>query len=538
MKASPGFLLHLPILRHPTLGVEALFGKGNIHTFPHFTVIERGCQFASNNDCSLLLFGSAYDEESKQSVDPQRLIARFDPLHGLDKITGPFLLFVYFPSRNLLYFKRGRYGGPELFWHEGREGLLFSTSCKPLLRSGLVSISPDLTAIAQFASLGAFCFDTSPFKGIYQLEAGRLAEINLFHQMKITNPHPLSVHFRNQQLGVASSAEIGNHFDQIIQSSLHGYEQFKPFEGIPSEQDPLKCMIDAVWETELPMGCYDTPSVVDFLFQAKKERFPIAFMTSIKDFLETALLPLPHSEGALSKIIPLQSLHKLLMRWAPSYELHRLRKEQLRDPNIQIFNELLFLPPQLVNKITPELAHLFEPDLLLHRFTPEAQFTSPRALRLYMSFKIRALCGTVPYFSRLARRFEVEYAYPLLNNEMVRFIAGLTKETWNCPELLVWLSNHAPRKPENTVKTPCFPVTMLRQFLQHGILIQSGLLIPGWEKQIPLQYIPRVSWMLFLLELWFRLFMEGTCSQDQPKRVLDQMKAQLLSFGDKSSGSR
>lgn len=529
MKATPGFLLHLPLMGHTTLGVEAIFGKGKIYAHNHFTLIERGCQFVSNDQGSALLFGTAHDEETKKPVDPITLLQRFDPLYGLEKITGPFLLFIYYPKRRLLFFKRGRYGGPELFWHEGREGLLLSTSCKPLLRSKLVTISPNLTAISQFASLGSFCFDMTPFAGIYQLEAGRLLEINLLHQMKITNPHPLSSHFRNQQLGMSSSDEIGTHFDQIIQHSLSGYEQFRPFEALPSKHDPLKCMIDAVWETELPMGCYDTPSAVEFLFKAKRERFQVAFMTSIKDFLDTALLPLPkQTHPTTSHSSLLQALHKLVMRWAPSYELHRLRKEQLQDPHIALFDELLFVPPSLVKKITPELGHLFAPDLLLHRFTPDAQFTSPRALRLYMSFKIRALCGTVPYFSRLARHFDVEFAYPLLNNEMVRFIAGLTKEVWNCPELLVWLSKRLPSKPETTVKTACLPIYTLRKFLEKGILVQSGLLRPNWGEIVPQQYIPRTSWMLFLLELWFRLFMEGNCSEEQPRRVLDQMRAHLL----------
>ena len=102
----------------------------------------------------------------------------------LDELRGMFALALWDGKRRRLVLARDRFGKKPLFYHAGRDGLVFASELGALLASGRFQARPDIDAIDSFLSLQYVPSPSTAFEGVRKLPAGNrlVCEAGIIHE--------------------------------------------------------------------------------------------------------------------------------------------------------------------------------------------------------------------------------------------------------------------------------------------------------------------------------------------------------------------
>ncbi len=93
----------------------------------------------------------------------------------LDRLRGMFALALWDARRERLVLARDRFGKKPLFYHVGKEGLVFASELGALAASGHFERRPNLDAIDAFLCLQYVPSPSTAFEGVHKLPAGAVS---------------------------------------------------------------------------------------------------------------------------------------------------------------------------------------------------------------------------------------------------------------------------------------------------------------------------------------------------------------------------
>ncbi len=179
------------LLRHRGPDEGALYCKGNVglgHRRLSIIDLSGGKQPMSTEDGSLTVVfnGEIYnfpELREELSAKGYRFLNKSDTevlLHGyhawgddlLRRLNGMFAFALWDAKRNRLLAARDRLGKKPFYWHLGKDGFLFSSEMKSLLKEPAVSREVDPEAVDKFFSYGYVPAPLTIFKSVSKLRPG------------------------------------------------------------------------------------------------------------------------------------------------------------------------------------------------------------------------------------------------------------------------------------------------------------------------------------------------------------------------------
>ena len=150
-------------------GAIAVVVNGEIYNFQELRkdLESKGHTFKSKSDSEVVLH--LYEERG---------------VSFLDDLRGMFALALWDGKRRRLVLARDRFGKKPLFYHLGRQGLVFASELGALLASGHFEARPDIDAIDSFLSLQYVPSPSTAFEGVRKLPAGSrlVCEAGIIHE--------------------------------------------------------------------------------------------------------------------------------------------------------------------------------------------------------------------------------------------------------------------------------------------------------------------------------------------------------------------
>ena len=102
----------------------------------------------------------------------------------LEKLNGMWAFLVYDQRRRLLFGARDRFGVKPLYFHRGKDRVLFASEIKALLKSGLCRAAPNWSLASAYLLRHRLDESSESFyEGISQIEPGTAFEVDLVGQL-------------------------------------------------------------------------------------------------------------------------------------------------------------------------------------------------------------------------------------------------------------------------------------------------------------------------------------------------------------------
>lgn len=211
----------------------------------------------------------------------------------------------------------------------------------------------------------------------------------------------------------------------------------------------------------------------------------------------------------------------------------KLRTNPLQYEYLQ--HHALFSERQL-GEASPTLAGLFDPEIFLHKFHNLDKIKSTVASFLYFDVKTRLADFYIPQLKKLTVANNLNWQTPFLDHHLFEYFAALPEpdqltESETAAYLKVLLKDvyppHILNRPKRT--RPNFlgawanepEIKQILPLLQKGTLVESGLISPTWlnvqlnqTKDVEKSF--KYLWAVLVLEIWFRLFINGPISVKPP----------------------
>ena len=129
--------------------------NGEVYNFPQVRQLLAGHSFRTQGDTEVIL--EAYIEWGPSC---------------LDRLNGMFAFAIWDRHERTLFLARDRLGVKPLYFHQGKDFIVFASEIRPMLQSGLVPRRLDRGSLTDYLSNQSFGHPGSPVLGIRQVEAG------------------------------------------------------------------------------------------------------------------------------------------------------------------------------------------------------------------------------------------------------------------------------------------------------------------------------------------------------------------------------
>ncbi|MCE5318257.1 MAG: asparagine synthetase B [Parachlamydia sp.] len=186
---------------------------------------------------------------------------------------------------------------------------------------------------------------------------------------------------------------------------------------------------------------------------------------------------------------------------------------------------------------SPKLAPLFDSQVFLAKFHHLSRISKPVSAFLYFDVKTLLPDNYMLLFERLSAAHHLEWKTPFLSRELLEFTASLPaierlaeEETgrWLKPLLKGKIPDDVinrskERRPDFLKRWATSPeISEVLHLLPRGALAESGLVSGSWiAKQLQssesTQRHFRHLWAILMLEIWFRLYIEGPIQTNPPQ---------------------
>lgn len=528
--------------------------------------------------------GYKFEEES----DTEILVHGYD-FWGtalLEHLQGDFAFFILDKNHEKILIARDRIGKKPLYWFRNDHYFGFASELKALLATGAVpqAIAPD--GIAAYLYFGFIPQDMSPIKDVNKLLPSHYLLFNRNRSETIQSYWSYSNYFQasktpqsavedvdallqdsikqripeNKPLGCLvagglGSASVAHYLRKFLEpEQIHALtvefqdentqdtnaaKEFAQHEGIPhhcgliTPNNFLDDMVKIAWHLDEPIA---DPHVVSTwkLAQAAKplgtffsgmgsdellaghSRYTVAERkAAFSDRMLQAGMPL-----IKSCLLPL--LNNL---YQPA--VYKILKQTRTNPwQIDFLQHNALFTADISKAAAPEIAHLFDPHVFLHKFHKLPQIKSTVASFLYLDVKTRLADCYILQYERLMSANGIDWRTPFLAEPLVEYLAGLAEpdtlqENETFCILKALLKNAFPKtlieRPKKTRKhflkawSEKSDLNELFQILPRGTLVETGLISRKWlNAQLSSPQSRRESfrflWSLLALEIWFHLF--------------------------------
>lgn len=204
-------------------------------------------------------------------------------------------------------------------------------------------------------------------------------------------------------------------------------------------------------------------------------------------------------------------------------------------------NALLTLPE--IAEASPKLSDDFDPEIFLSKFHNLNRIRSKVSSYLYFDVKTRLPDCYMMQFERITAAHSLSWRIPFLDKRIVEFLARLPEpEYLEEKETAAYLKSivkgvfpesfiNRPKRTRQTFLKSWLETPQMRQNyekLKTGTLVDTGLISGEWvQAQInslgnhPSAF--RNLWAIFILELWFKLFINRSVSQAPHHLSVDQI---------------
>ncbi len=230
---------------------------------------------------------------------------------------------------------------------------------------------------------------------------------------------------------------------------------------------------------------------------------------------------------------PLQFLRHLFipilqsLQFRASYTL--LRQSRLDPWQFAFLRQNALFSESLMQSAAPKLASFFDAEVFLAKFHNLERVTKPVSALLYFDIKTRLPDCFMLQFERLTAAHGLDWKAPFLSRALVEFAAGIplekNGEAWLKLLLEGSVSSDILNRPK--LSRPHFlqswgpELKELFQLLLRGVLVESGFVSAAWIKrqiqsQESLQSHFRHLFALLMLEIWFRLYIDGPIQTHPP----------------------
>jgi hypothetical protein len=296
----------------------------------------------------------------------------------------------------------------------------------------------------------------------------------------------------------------------------------------------FKNIIPMIWETEMPTADLDALPCWHFADWCHTHNLSAYFDSGFHEAFYNYAAHVPgntdlsayknsHHKKSDMLLRIQDSLYSFLIRLFPTAAFNMMRRSQTHDFRLHFLEHESVIPRHELLHAAPSFAKLFEPDLFLHQFYHLPKILSAPASLFYLQMKTQVIDKIHSRRSASARAFGIRSQAPLLDEEVVAFLASLHEAIWASPDILPGFTQYAL---SSSLRLQPAPSSHLQTFsswknlpqmkaifqaLQEGLLVESGSISSSWlQKQLTFQKPESMSYLysLLILELWMQLFID------------------------------
>lgn len=518
----------------------------------------------------------------------------------LEYLEGDFALFIYNQRENSLLLARDRIGKKPLYWAEDQGHFLFCSSLKGILATGIVAQTPENSSIAAYFYLGYFPQDMTPIKNINKLLPGHYLLLNQDGSKAITPYWSYSAQFKtpsqkhknalSQQLntllntateknipknpknigsfltgGLGTSAVAYYLKNNIDDHQINGFttcfkkETEQDYEAarevseileiplqtqILTEDNFLNDFVTIAWHLDEPIS---DPNVISYWTMAESaakysseifsgmgcdELLAGHSRYSVEEQQSGFLMRLQNNfrQFTTNYIVPF--VNKIYHPWAYAI-LKRSRKNVWQSEYLRT-NALLSVTE--LEEISPNLYHLFDPEVFLSKFYNISSIDSPIASYIYLDVKTRLPDQYMLEVERVTAAFAMQWHTPFLDKNVVEFSATIPieqslQESNTASTLKTIMKTMFPPSIVNRPKrrrndflkewTENSDLHIIFTELTKGTLVEVGIIDDQWLAEAVRSPKTRKEnfhylWSILTLEVWFKLYINRPMSPIVP----------------------
>lgn len=238
-------------------------------------------------------------------------------------------------------------------------------------------------------------------------------------------------------------------------------------------------------------------------------------------------------------VLPIASfIHKPLV-----YQI--LRHTHVDPLSVAYTQQHLLFTDRMRSELSPLLGQTFDLEVFLQKFYRHSEIPSRMAALTYFDIKTKLTDCYIHQLERLCTAQNITWNSPFLHRSVLEFLLSLSPESkFDFSNPLIPLQSHSPYPvPEAILKRekqlrPQFlqawaqlpEFRKLLRLLEGGTLVQIGFISKPWlqtvlsSHPIPLSF--QQLWGLFVLEVWFRIYLNHPVTGYLPPIPLDELLAQ------------
>lgn len=528
-----------------------------------------------------------YDKNRYFDSPAELIIAGFETL-GTDlfaHLDGDFVFTLFDHKHKALYIVRDKMGTHDLFWSSNRHALLFGSSLKALLSTGLISPSVNHEQLACYLALGYISQDKTPIQGINRLLPGYYIKASLDQKLSIHSFWSFSAGFsKSKKRSFATSQELFEEIQKYISRAVAcRVQQNLPYGAVGGQSiganlihevlsenqhlpvpslstqfsgtsDPsdsvitpayfLKNLASMIWSMEIPSSDFSHFSNYHFASKCHKLNlspfFDTGFDQEFYDYSSPAVKHTMEQGRKPSNITEIfqyvgQKFYRLYALMAPQLALKSLRKMQTKDPRIHFLERESLFPGKKLIQAAPTIGKLFQGDLFLHQFYHLPKVSSEPASLFYLMMKTEVVDKIHTIRSKFALDFATVPQSPFLDLEFIEFLASLEESVWASPDMLAsfpttFLMNQEYSISKEKKSFSAFlrdpQIMAVFQTLRTGFLVETGFIAAQFVEETlrdTSDNSPRILYQLLVLELWMRLFVDLPLSQSNTNLSLNEL---------------
>lgn len=243
----------------------------------------------------------------------------------------------------------------------------------------------------------------------------------------------------------------------------------------------------------------------------------------------------------------LQAIRHFLIPLLHAFRLNKaydlLRKTRVDPWQYGYLRQNALFHPEDLAAASPKLAPLFDPQVFLAKFHHLARISKPVSAFLYFDVKTLLPDNYMLLFERLSAAHRLEWKTPFLSREMLEFTASLPaierlaeEDTgrWlkpllkdKIPDAVIQRAKESrPDFLKGWAATP--EIIEVLRLLPRGALAESGFVSGSWiakQLQSPqmTQHHFRHLFAILMLEIWFRLYIEGPIQTHPPQLSVKEL---------------
>ncbi|GAB5411591.1 MAG: hypothetical protein ChlgKO_07050 [Chlamydiales bacterium] len=486
----------------------------------------------------------AYGMQIEGTAKEKWLIdGKFTPGESPDQANGPFAFAHYDTESRELRLGRDLLGLCPLYWAQ-RDGLfVFASEMKSLLSANIFGRIPDLEGLSYFLSFGYIPLDKTLLKDIHKIRSGHTLKLTrereiitraftaYSHDLQNKDPHFSRESYDNQIQTLLQQADTENSFTLSFerQEKEHYFGDAPEIEIPPIDfAEGCKRLPELIWYLDEPLASPKFISFTRALEEAKnqgKENLLLAAGSPLwlERHVRVPQVPLMHLRKLYRKCA-----HKLLVTPPLNYIRNESYTSALRSLathpwHSKYLSHQFVLDPNQIPYLTNNLLKPSDPEVLYHCFPPFEKMGPSLSSLLYLHQKMSMVGHYSTLFDRISKATDINLITPFLNRNALATFA-------HAPENI--LSNYIKRPLTPVYKQPLFAKTTLYDsatakplfaLLKKGVLVDNGLIDPkALEHELHKIGHLRTLWSLLILEVWFRLFVEGDVSSVAPETPLEE----------------